>query len=57
VASVALGLLVLAGHALRQQPWATLAWWEYLLLVVAVVGYLGTLVEVLVRARGKPAFA
>lgn len=57
VASVALGLLVLAVHALRQQPWATLAWWEYLLLVVAVVGYLVTLVEVLVRAWGKPAFA
>ena len=53
--SVTVGLLVLAQHALRQQPWDTLAPWEYAAATLAAVGYLGTLVEVIVRGVRQPA--
>ena len=52
VGSVVVGLVVLAAHALRQQPWDSLAPWEYTVAAAAVLVYLGTLAEVV--ARGRP---
>jgi peptidoglycan biosynthesis protein MviN/MurJ (putative lipid II flippase) len=52
VGSVVVGLVVLAAHALRQQPWDSLAAWEYTVAAAAVLVYLGTLAEVV--ARGRP---
>ena len=53
VGSVVVGLVVLAAHALRQQPWDSLAPWEYTVAAAAVLVYLGTLAEVVARARPR----
>lgn len=53
VASVSAGLVVLAAHALRRQPWETLGVWEYTVTAAAVLLYLGTLAESLIRARPR----